>query len=83
MYRFFSCFFCVFFYGPRHAYCDNGTFAFKIPMFEKEYSMKTVMCTQELTLPGRTNMLNLQCHLIFDSLGTLNLVTTGQNLFSG
>ena len=43
------------------------------------YSIKTVMCTQELTLPGRTNtcMLNLQCHLIFDSLWTLNLVTTG------
>ena len=49
----------------------------QIPMFEKEYSMKTVMYTQELTLPGRTNMLNLQCHLIFDSLGTHNLVTTG------
>ena len=32
---------------------------FKIPMFEKEYSGKTVMCTKELTLPGRTNMLNL------------------------
>ena len=48
------------------------------------YSMKTVMCTQELTLPGRTNMFqDLQCHLLFDSLGTLNLVTTGheaQNL---
>ena len=46
-------------------------------MFEKEYSMKTVLCTQELTLPGRTNILNLQCHLIFDLLGTHNLVTTG------
>ena len=39
------------------AYCDNGTLAFKIPIFEKEYSMKTVMCIQELTLPGRTNIL--------------------------
>ena len=46
-------------------------------MFEKEYSMKTDMCTQEPTLPGRTNMLNLQCNLIFDSLETLNIVTTG------
>ena len=72
-----SYFYFLKFKGPRYAYSDNGSFAFKIPMFEKEYRMKTVMFTEELTLPGRTNMLNLQCHLIFDSLGTLNLVTTG------
>ena len=45
-----------------YAYCDIGTFAFKISTFEKECSMKAVMCTRELTLPGRTNMLSYLTH---------------------
>ena len=45
------------FEGPRYVYCDKGTFAFKIPMFEKnKYSMMTD--SQKSSLSGRTNMFN-------------------------
>ena len=59
--------------GTKVCLLCNCTFAFKTPMFEKE----SAIWSQEFTMPGRTNMLNIQCHHIFDSIGTLNFVTTG------
>ena len=43
------------FYEPRCVYCDKVIFAFQISMFEKTYSMKTVISSQEFSLIGGTS----------------------------